>query len=124
MERTLSMSEIEQQDQEHNQPLWPSFSETDLQLVVGADDLKSIERDILLFEQNSKKFQMIVTSPAPKMTGAIRFGAGEFFCVHGKNSFFIQKVVARDRGLRASISVDEELPRLVLDKMPATRHQA
>ena len=31
-------------------------------------------------------------------------------------------VVARDRGLRASISVDEELPRLVLDKMP--RHQA
>ena len=78
MERTLSMSEIEHQDQEEHQPLWPSFSETDLQLVVGADDLKSIERDILLFEQNSKKFQMIVTSPAPKMTGAIRFGAGKF----------------------------------------------
>ena len=74
MERAMSMSEIE-----HGQDatIWPSFSETDLQLVVGADDLKSIERDILLFEQNSKKFQMIVTSPGPKLTGAIRFGAGE-----------------------------------------------
>ena len=38
MERAMSMSEIE-----HGQDatIWPSFSETDLQLVVGADDLKS-----------------------------------------------------------------------------------
>ena len=72
MERALSMGEIETTEDR----VWPSFSETDLQLVVGADDLKSIERDILLFSQNSQKFQMIVTSPGPKLTGAIRFGAG------------------------------------------------
>ena len=56
-----------------------SFSEADLQLVVGADDLKSIERDIHLFQQNERKFHMIVTSPSPKLTGAIRFGAGNFY---------------------------------------------
>ena len=75
MERALSMGEIETNEDR----VWPSFSETDLQLVVGADDLKSIERDILLFSQNSQKFQMIVTSPGPKLTGAIRFGAGNYF---------------------------------------------
>ena len=53
-----------------------SVSETDLQLVVGADDLKSIERDIDLFIRNENSVQMIVTSPGPKLTGAIRFGAG------------------------------------------------
>ena len=53
-----------------------SFSENDLQLVVGADDLKSIERDIDSFIRNENSFQMIVTSPGPKYTGAIRFGAG------------------------------------------------
>ena len=74
MERALSMGEIETTEDR----VWPSFSETDLQLVVGADDLKSIERDILLFSQNSQKFQMIVTSPGPKLTGAIRFGAGNW----------------------------------------------
>lgn len=54
-----------------------SFSETDLQLVVGADDLKSIERDIDLFLRNEDSVQMIVTSPGPRLTGAIRFGAGK-----------------------------------------------
>ena len=66
-----------------------SFSEADLQLVVGADDLKSIERDIHLFQQNDRKFHMIVTSPSPKLTGAIRFGAGKICCVDGKNQFLI-----------------------------------
>lgn len=78
-----------------------SFSETDLQLVVGADDLKSIERDIDLFLRNEDSVQMIVTSPGPRLTGAIRFGA----------------VVARERGMSASISIDEALPRLVVDKI-------
>ena len=56
-----------------------SESETDLQLLVGADDLKSIDRDIDRFMLNEKSFQMIVTSPGRKMTGAIRFGAGKNF---------------------------------------------
>ena len=55
-----------------------SLSDTDLQLVVGADDLKSIERDIDLFEANENSVQMIVTCPGRRLTGALRFGAGKF----------------------------------------------
>ena len=62
---------------EYSERLHCSFSETDLQLVVGADDLKSIERDIDLFIRNENSIQMIVTSPGRKLTGAIRFGAGK-----------------------------------------------
>ena len=55
-----------------------SLSDTDLQLVVGADDLKSIERDIDLFEANENSVQMIVTCPGRRLTGALRFGAGNY----------------------------------------------
>jgi len=51
--------------------------DSDLQLVVGADDLKSIERDIDDFFANKKMAQMIVTSPGRLLTGAIRFGLGK-----------------------------------------------
>ena len=70
------MADIESNRDFNEDRLRLSFSEADLQLVVGADDLKSIERDIHLFQQNSQKFQMIVTSPGPRLTGALRFGAG------------------------------------------------
>lgn len=56
-----------------------SEEDTDLQLVVGADDLKSIERDIDDFFANEKMAQMIVTSPGRLLTGAIRFGLGKNF---------------------------------------------
>ena len=69
-----------------------SFSEADLQLVVGAGDLKSIERDIGLFQQNSEKFQMIVTSPGPRLTGALKFGAGTFISYAVDNSNMIQNL--------------------------------
>lgn len=72
------MADIESNRDFNEDRLRLSFSEADLQLVVGADDLKSIERDIHLFQQNSQKFQMIVTSPGPRLTGALRFGAGTF----------------------------------------------
>ena len=54
-----------------------SEEDNDLQLVVGADDLKSIERDIDDFFANKKMAQMIVTSPGRLLTGAIRFGLGK-----------------------------------------------
>ena len=72
------MADIESNRDFNEDRLRLSFSEADLQLVVGADDLKSIERDIHLFQQNSQKFQMIVTSPGPRLTGALRFGAGTY----------------------------------------------
>ncbi|CAG5105589.1 Oidioi.mRNA.OKI2018_I69.chr1.g2266.t1.cds [Oikopleura dioica] len=78
-----------------------SEEDTDLQLVVGADDLKSIERDIDDFFANEKMAQMIVTSPGRLLTGAIRFGL----------------VVARDRGMSASISFDDQTPTLLVEKL-------
>ena len=50
-----------------------SYYEADLQLVVGADDLQSIIREIDFFQANSTILKMTVTSPAG-FTGAIRFG--------------------------------------------------
>ena len=80
------MADIESNRDFNEDRLRLSFSEADLQLVVGADDLKSIERDIHLFQQNSQKFQMIVTSPGPRLTGALRFGAGTYHFFVGVSS--------------------------------------
>ena len=93
-----------------------SEEDSDLQLVVGADDLKSIERDIDDFFANKKMAQMIVTSPGRLLTGAIRFGLGKkktrFYGTNAKIS-----VVARDRGMSASISFDDQTPTLLVEKL-------
>ena len=53
-----------------------------IKLVVGADQLKVIEREIELFQDNSQRSKLTVTSPGPRFTGAIRFGESTSFCAH------------------------------------------
>ena len=53
-----------------------SFSEANVDLVFGADDLQSITRNIDLFKENSTIFQLTITSPGKKFPGSIKFAAG------------------------------------------------
>ena len=96
------MSDIET-NRDFNGNIFSSYlSEADLQLVVGADDLQAINREIDYFQANTRKTKITVTSPGPRFTGAIRFGARR----------------ARRLGMTASIEDDSPgmSPRLVVEK--------
>ena len=51
-----------------------------IKLIVGADQLKVIEREIESFQVDSKRSKLTLTSPGPRFTGAIRFGESTSSC--------------------------------------------
>ena len=59
-----------------------SYSRDCVQLVAGADHLKVIKEEIELFQIDSTRSKLTVTSPGPRFTGAIRFGESTSFCAH------------------------------------------
>ena len=73
------MSDIER---DYNGNIFTALnSQAYLQLVVGSDHLKVIKKEIELFQADSKRSKLTVTSPGQRFTGAIRFGESTSSCV-------------------------------------------
>ena len=78
----MQLDEMSDIERDYNGNIFSaSYSQSYLQLVVGADHLKVIKKEIELFQADSTRSKLTVTSPGPRFTGAIRFGKSMSSCV-------------------------------------------